>query len=68
MQYEREKKQTDKLKKLKKLKRRKRNLKKQASCDEEQGEICLTCWCLLSDFFLDLSLVFSQLQVLLSYS
>ena len=46
----------------------KRNLKKHASYDEEQGEICLSCWCLPSDFFLDPSLVFFQLQVLLSYS
>ena len=54
--------------KQKTKKKRKRNFKKHASSDEEQGEICLSCWYSLSDFFLDLSLVFSQLQVLLSYS
>ena len=42
----------------------KRN-KKHASSDKEQGEICFSYWCLPPDFFLDLSLVFCQLQVLL---
>ena len=45
-----------------------KEIEKHTSSDEEQGEIFLSYWCSPSDFFLDLSLVLSQLQVLLSYS
>ena len=72
MQYEREQKQTknkqkkqEQINKSNKMKRRKRNFQKHASSIEEQGELCLSCWRSPSDFFLDLSLFFSQ--VLLSY-
>ena len=48
------------------MERRKRNKKECASSAEEQSEICISSWCSPFDFFLDLSLVFSQLQILLS--
>ena len=53
---------------MRKLKIWKEEREKTASFDEEQSEICLSCWSSPSDFFLDLSLVFCQLQILLSYS
>ena len=54
--------------KRKNNKTEKARLKKHASSEGQQSEICLSCWYSPSDFFLDLSLFFSQLQVLLSYS
>ena len=57
-------KKNDRNKELNKWKEE-REMKTHASSDEEQCEICLSCWCLPSDFFLDLSLVFPGLQVLL---
>ena len=38
--------------------------KKHASSEEEQGKTHFSCWCLPSDFFLDLSPVFCQLKFL----
>ena len=72
MQYGRENKktkQTTKTDKQIKLNKRKeeREIKQHTNPDEEQSEICLSCCCSPLDFFLDLSLVFSQPQVLLSY-
>ena len=64
MPYKREQKTNKKLK----VKEEREIKKKHLSSDQEQGEICLRCWCSPSDCFVDLSLVFFQLQVLLSYS
>ena len=56
-----------KMNKQKKLKKKKQRERKHASSDERQGEIGLNCWC-SPDFFLHLSLAFSQLQVIMSSS